>query len=70
MSTKNISYSVITCDRCGKEQKIAGCNYYGASYASMKTRLTFPQCGGEVKNDLCGDCWSEFLDWIDNKEKE
>jgi hypothetical protein len=67
MSVESVAYQIFTCDRCKSTQKIAGSNYYGASYVFLKAKSTFPSCGGQTEHDLCGNCWDDFLSFMAKK---
>ena len=67
MSVESVSYQLFTCDRCKSTQKIAGSNYYGSSYIFLTADTTFPECGGKVEHDLCGKCWTDFLNFMKDK---
>ena len=52
--------NVCHCDRCDKE--ITG-NSAVVNYEGMEGLSQFT-----AKLDLCNDCFSDFLDWVDNPE--
>lgn len=50
------------CDKCGKEIS----PYRDSATLIYKLNEAFPTT---TTNDLCIDCWSEFLKWMEKKDR-